>query len=1011
MFGVGLLILAILMAGAVLTTATSTTNNNAPAANVGPGAEVEIMNFNLTNNDYIVYCNDSSNTINVSENLSENYNITNGQVPVEWENVSSYDAVDGDAWNSSADFIFYNASGTDAYNTSNDWIIAGKTPGSNKTENISKTFPTEWHFTALDNNTKANSGFNNSTDAIVYDYCDGEYDGYFGDNFTGINITNIAAGDNMPINGSLANITLYNESGTVIATNKTSSGTNWINTTFAEAVAFNGTSLKFNVTMTVNDTTSAWYDNFDNVDAFDMKASAELSLNASDKTIINANTVMASHIMMNKEYYSEGDTIEVTWYNDSHYDTFLQGETKTATAKLESYNGEPKPDNKWDEQEITLTYDDSIGAFVTSIPTTTEDGTDVFTIKDGFTVYANMTTPDTGFYDKSVVDISAPSAVSIDSPTELQYNTSSDKIKVSYSYNESNPSETTIIFEGPTTVEFVNDDSDTSGDSIDVNKLELNLSEPDTGEFAEGLYSIKLSVEDAAGNVNNTEILQEDVLMIDDTGPSVVGDIANNITETDNFYDGYYNNSFAFNLTFDLEDIYGEIDENTVKLHYNYSDSNGTINPVNVTVVGKTATFNATIDTEDAGMTDNTNIVFWLEANDTVGNVIENGGSASAPLVSYTVDTAAPTPPANFDAEAETGVINLNWDAATDNASGVALYNIYRNETGTDFNFSDDGDYIANTTETSYSDVASALKADVNYNYTVVAVDNLGHESDEADPANATFVPGVPADITFDTTDSIIVADGRNTTQITATIVDEHGRIIQSGNLSFITDAGTLNVTDGNYYEVTEGKYTVNLTSAMETGVANVTASLEGTDITNTTQVEFADDTTKPLDLRAGWNMMSLPLIPADSSIEEVLAGIDEDTDVEYVWAYDAQSNNWTSYSAVSGGELEEMVDGKGYLLKTDSTGTMTVSGYEDVDLIETPRAYDVYEGWNLIGFKYTDNMNSSEYLGNVATSTDRLYGLGGELEMDEVMQPGQGYWLAVSQDGTIYPPGYAQVK
>ncbi|WP_129598203.1 Ig-like domain-containing protein [Methanohalophilus profundi] len=403
-------------------------------------------------------------------------------------------------------------------------------------------------------------------------------------------------------------------------------------------------------------------------------------------------------------------------------------------------------------------------------------------------------------------------------------------------------------------------------------------------------------------------------------------------------------------------------------------------------------------------MADNTTIVFWLEANDTLGNTIENGGNASNPLLSYTVDTAAPEAPANFDAVAETGVINLSWDAANDNASGVDLYNIYRNNTGTDFI---DSDYIGNRTDTSYSDVNSSLAADVNYNYIVVAVDNLGHESDDADTANATFEPGVPVDITFDTVDSIIIADGRDTTEITATIVDEHGRTIQSGNLSFNTDAGTLNVTDGNDYEVTDGSYTVTLTSAMETGVANVTASLEGTDITNTTQVEFADSTTTPFNLRAGWNQMSLPLIPADSSIETVLEGIDEGTDVEIVWAYDAQSGNWTRYIPGVGGGLEEMVDGKGYLLKADSTGTMTVSGYEDVDLIETPRAYDVYEGWNLIGFKYTGNMISSEYLGNVATSTDRLYGLGGELEMGEDMQKGQGYWLAVSQDGTIYPPGY----
>ena len=996
MLGVGVLILAILMAGAVLTTATSTTNNDAPAANVGPGAEVEIMNFNLTNNDYIVY-NNSSDVINVSENLSEVYSITNGEAAANWTNVSSYDAEEGDDWNNSVDFIFYNASGTAAYNnSSDDWIIAGTNVDGNNKTNVITGFSTDWHFTALDNDKDTTDDFNNSTDAIVYDYCDGEYDGFFGDNFTGINITNIAAGDNVKINGSLANITLHNESGDVIAINTSSSGTTWINTTFAEAVAFNGTSLNFNVTMTVNDSTSAWYDNFDNVDAFDMQASAELSLNASDKTIDNVNTIKASHVYLDSEYYAEDVTITIKLEDDALNDdpNRIQEETVELTSTS---------DVKTLDIILVETGADT-GIFTADVITSsgTVSGNELHA-EDGDTI--TVTNDDNSFNDTAKVDSSAPSAIEVTSPDTLQYRKSTGTLDVNYEYTETNLNQTTIQFVNANedVVEFVQDDA-----SENPGAVTLDLSNPDEGSFEEGLYSIKLSVEDAAGNVNNTEILQPNVLMIDETGPSVVGEIANNITETENYYNGYYNNTFAFNLTFDLEDVYGEINDSTVTLHYNNSTSEGTITPVNVTTVGTTATYNATIDTEDADMADNTVIKFWLEADDTVGNTIENGGNASNPLVSYTVDTAAPEAPANFDAVAETGVINLTWDAATDDASGVDLYNIYRNETGTDFI---DSDYIGNTTETSYSDVNSTLEADVNYNYTVVAVDNLGHESDWAEPSNATFVPGVPADITFDTvdTDSIIVADGRSTIDIEATIVDEHGRTIQSGKLSFNTDAGTLNVTDGNYYEVTDGSYTVNLTSAMETGVANVTASLEGTDITNTTQVEFADDTTKPLDLRAGWNMMSLPLIPADSSIEQVLAGIDEDTTVEFVWAYDAQSNNWTSYSAASGGELEEMVDGKGYLLKTDSTGTMTVSGYEDVDLIETPRAYDVYEGWNLIGFKYTGNMNSSEYLGNVATSTDRLYGLNGELEMDEDLTPGQGYWLAVSQEGTIYPPGYAQ--
>lgn len=1006
MIGVGVLLLAILMAGAVITTATSTTSNDAPAANVGPGAEVEIMNFTIEDGGDLNITNDS--VLSPGANLTEVFaNVTSGNYS-DWKNVSSYDAEDGDDWNASVDFLYINNSGTAAFNNSSatDYVIGGNYSRMNKNFSDSTNmtyggFDSDWDFTSLD--ADDNDGdFNVTIDAIIID---GDNNGFYQDNFTEISI--VSNSEDNPINYSVIDSINISNSTAEVANNTIDDTPFSISLTDENITA----DTTYTVNMTLNETLEEWDEDY-----YNMLANATLTLASGDETVVNDNTIMASHIMMDKEYYAEEDSIEVSWYNDTHYDTFLQGEEKTATATLKSYNGEPIPDNKWDEQKITLTYNDSTGAFETSIPTTTKDGTDVFTIKDGFTVYANMTNPSNPVGDVSTVDISAPTDVEVTSPDTLQYNKSTDTLSVDYGYIEDNPYQTTIQFvnsEGVVDAKFVQDDA-----SEDPDAVTLDLSNPDEGSFEEGCYSIKLSVEDAAGNVNNTE-MPDDLLMIDETGPSVVGDIANNITETENFYDGYYNNSFAFNLTFVLEDN-GEIDENTVILHYNNSTSESTIDLDNTTIVNDTATFNATITDEDNGMADNTTIEFWLEADDTVGNTIENGGNASNPLVSYTVDTEAPNAPDALSAEIGVNCIELDWTASTDEASGVALYNIYRNNSSINFV---SGDCIGNTSSTSYKD--ESVVAEEKYNYTIEAVDNLGHVSEQPGSVSETYKPGAGEafEIVLTASRESIIADGRDTTQIDATVEDKYGEQVNNFNISFSTDAGTLNVTDGNYYEVTEGSYTVTLTSAMETGVANVTASLEGTDITNTTQVEFVNDTSITFDLRAGWNMMSLPLIPADSSIETVLEGIDDGTDVESVWAYDAQSNTWTSYDKESGGELEEMVDGEGYFLKTDSAGTMNVSGYQDTKINELPQAYDVYEGWNLIGFKYNDAMHPYAYLGrDVAGSGTRLYTFGNDLtqelysdgginevSQDKKMQPGKGYWLAVSQDGTISAPGYIQ--
>ncbi len=68
------------------------------------------------------------------------------------------------------------------------------------------------------------------------------------------------------------------------------------------------------------------------------------------------------------------------------------------------------------------------------------------------------------------------------------------------------------------------------------------------------------------------------------------------------------------------------------------------------------------------------------------------------------------------------------------------------------------------------------------------------------------------------------------------------------------------------------------------------------------------------LQLYAGWNLIGLPFIPDDPSIEVVLGDILYH--VESVWTYDAWSGYWSSYSPYAPSDLTMMVDGKGYWIK-----------------------------------------------------------------------------------------------
>lgn len=85
--------------------------------------------------------------------------------------------------------------------------------------------------------------------------------------------------------------------------------------------------------------------------------------------------------------------------------------------------------------------------------------------------------------------------------------------------------------------------------------------------------------------------------------------------------------------------------------------------------------------------------------------------------VYFTIDNTPPSIPDGLSASVnKKGVVSLNWNASSDNASGVASYEIVR-----------DGVTIASSTSTNYSDSATTLGA--TYAYAVRAVDNNGNIS------------------------------------------------------------------------------------------------------------------------------------------------------------------------------------------------------------------------------------------------------------------------------------------
>ena len=111
--------------------------------------------------------------------------------------------------------------------------------------------------------------------------------------------------------------------------------------------------------------------------------------------------------------------------------------------------------------------------------------------------------------------------------------------------------------------------------------------------------------------------------------------------------------------------------------------------------------------------------------------------------------------------------------------------------------------------------------------------------------------------------------------------------------------------------------------------------------------------TSYDITLKPGSNLISLPLMPDDTAIEAVLAGILDR--VETVWQYDTSGPDpkWRSYAPGAPSDLRVMRDGPGYWvhLKDDGAGdaVLTITGGD-----ASGPARRVVQGWNLVGFTAT---------------------------------------------------------
>jgi hypothetical protein len=171
--------------------------------------------------------------------------------------------------------------------------------------------------------------------------------------------------------------------------------------------------------------------------------------------------------------------------------------------------------------------------------------------------------------------------------------------------------------------------------------------------------------------------------------------------------------------------------------------------------------------------------------------------------------------------------------------------------------------------------------------------------------------------------------------------------------------------------------------------------------------VGFPAQSTDLISLSPGWNLVSLPVQPANTAIASVLSGINGAYEV--VWAYPGQS--WKVYDPndVQGSTLTNMQAGNGYWIKMTSAKTLGLSGSVP------PPSLSLSSGWNLVGYDGTSCLTLSAVPSSIPANLQVLWGYPSQgwqfydpndTQDSTLAQlcPGAGYWLNVSQAATWTP-------
>jgi hypothetical protein len=168
-----------------------------------------------------------------------------------------------------------------------------------------------------------------------------------------------------------------------------------------------------------------------------------------------------------------------------------------------------------------------------------------------------------------------------------------------------------------------------------------------------------------------------------------------------------------------------------------------------------------------------------------------------------------------------------------------------------------------------------------------------------------------------------------------------------------------------------------------------------------------AGQDTYSLQLHTGWNLISLPVMPEDTDVLDVMNSVTGNWNS--IWSYEA--GNWKRYDLTGPDFLNDLTTiepGKGYWINMKSDDTLSVSGSEP-----TTKSISLSAGWNLVGYNSLNSTSTTDAMSSVVGNWNSVwsyengnwkrYDLNGPDFLNDltIMEPGKGYWIDMKLSDT----------